>query len=110
MSTTAEQTTSIPTGTWSVDPVHSQVGFAVDYLVGTFRGSFTPVEGTLAVAEDGTTELKGSAQASSIKVQDETLGTHLLAPISSTQSALRRSASLPTTSAAPVTTSPCTAS
>ena len=29
MSTTAEQTTSIPTGTWSLDPVHSSVGFAV---------------------------------------------------------------------------------
>ena len=80
MNTTTQTQTSLPTGTWSVDPVHSQVGFAVDYLVGTFRGSFTPVEGTLAVAEDGTTELKGSAQASSIKVQDENLGTHLLSP------------------------------
>ena len=80
MNTTTQTQTSLPTGTWSVDPVHSQVGFAVDYLVGTFRGSFTPVEGTLAVADDGTTELKGSAQASSIKVQDENLGTHLLSP------------------------------
>ena len=80
MSTTTQTQTGLPTGTWSVDPVHSQVGFAVDYLVGTFRGSFTPVEGTLAVADDGTTELKGSAQASSINVQDENLGTHLLSP------------------------------
>jgi polyisoprenoid-binding protein YceI len=80
LNTTTQTQTSLPTGTWSVDPVHSQVGFAVDYLVGTFRGSFTPVEGTLAVADDGTTELKGSAHASSIKVQDENLGTHLLSP------------------------------
>jgi Predicted flavoprotein len=70
----------LPTGTWNVDPVHSQVGFAVDYLVGTFRGSFSPVEGTLTVAEDGTAELKGSAQASGIKVQDGNLSTHLLSP------------------------------
>ena len=80
MSTIAATQTQLPTGTWNVDPVHSQVGFAVDYLVGTFRGSFSPVTGTLAVAEDGTAELRGSAQASSIKVQDENLSTHLLSP------------------------------
>ena len=80
MSTISPEQTKLPTGTWTVDSIHSQVGFAVDYLVGTFRGSFSPVEGTLTVVEDGAAELKGSAQASSIKVQDETLGTHLLAP------------------------------
>jgi polyisoprenoid-binding protein YceI len=80
LSTIAATTTQLPTGTWSIDPVHSQVGFAVDYMVGTFRGSFSPVEGTLAVAEDGAAELKGSAQAASIKVQDENLSTHLLSP------------------------------
>ena len=73
MSTIAATQTKLPTGTWNVDPVHSQVGFAVEYMVGTFRGSFSPVEGTLAVAEDGTAELKGSAQAASVKVQDENL-------------------------------------
>jgi polyisoprenoid-binding protein YceI len=80
LSTITATQTQLPTGTWNVDPVHSQVGFAVDYMVGTFRGSFSPVTGTLAVAEGGAAELKGSAQASGIKVQDETLSTHLLAP------------------------------
>jgi polyisoprenoid-binding protein YceI len=80
LSTITATETRLPTGTWNVDPVHSQVGFAVDYMVGTFRGSFSPVEGTLAVAEDGAAELKGSAQAAGIKVQDENLSTHLLAP------------------------------
>ena len=61
MSTIAATKTALPTGTWNVDPVHSQVGFAVEYMIGTFRGSFSPVEGTLTVGEDGTTELKGSA-------------------------------------------------
>ena len=46
-------TGTVPAGTWQLDPVHSQVGFAVKYMVGTFRGSFSPVEATLAVAEDG---------------------------------------------------------
>ena len=49
-------------------------------MVGTFRGSFSPVEGKLAVAEDGAAELTGSAAATSVKVQDENLGTHLLSP------------------------------
>jgi len=53
--------TKIPTGTWNVDPTHSEVGFAVPYLGGTFRGSFSPVEATLTVAEDGAVELAGSA-------------------------------------------------
>ena len=80
MSTITATQTQLPTGTWAVDPVHSQVGFAVDYLVGTFRGSFSPVEGTLAVAEDGAVELKGSAPVTGIKVQDANLSTHLLSP------------------------------
>ena len=36
-------TGTLPAGTWQLDPVHSQVGFAVKYMVGTFRGSFSPV-------------------------------------------------------------------
>ena len=80
MSTITQPQTQLPTGTWAIDPVHSQVGFAVDYMVGTFRGSFSPVAGTLAVAEDGTVELNGSAHATGIKVQDENLSTHLLSP------------------------------
>jgi polyisoprenoid-binding protein YceI len=72
--------TSIPAGTWQVDPTHSQVGFAVPYLVGTFRGTFSPVEATLTVGEDGAVALAGTAPVAGIKVQDENLTTHLLAP------------------------------
>jgi len=80
MSTIAATKTALPTGTWNIDPVHSQVAFAVEYMIGTFRGSFSPVAGTLAVGEDGTVKLTGSAAATSVKVQDENLGTHLLSP------------------------------
>jgi polyisoprenoid-binding protein YceI len=80
MSTITEIKTKLPTGTWTVDPVHSQVGFAVDYMVGTFRGSFAPVQGTLAVAEDGAAELRGSANVAGVRVQDENLAAHLLSP------------------------------
>jgi polyisoprenoid-binding protein YceI len=78
MSTITER--ALPTGTWNVDPVHSQVGFAVDYMIGTFRGSFSPVEATLVVAEDGSIELAGSARVENVKVQDENLAGHLQTP------------------------------
>jgi polyisoprenoid-binding protein YceI len=70
----------LPAGTWTVDPVHSQVGFAVAYHVGTFRGSFAPVEARLEVGEDGKAKLTGSASVSGVKVQDENLSAHLQAP------------------------------
>jgi polyisoprenoid-binding protein YceI len=80
MTTITETQTALPTGTWTVDPVHSQVGFSVGYLVGTFRGSFSPVEGTLTVAGDGSSELEGSTRVASVKVQDSSLAAHLLSP------------------------------
>jgi polyisoprenoid-binding protein YceI len=75
-----EARTALPTGTWNLDPVHSQVGFAVDYMVGTFRGTFSPIEAKLEVPEDGTAKLTGSAPVSGVKVQDENLAAHLQSP------------------------------
>jgi len=72
--------TIIPAGTWQVDPTHSEVGFAVPYLGGTFRGSFSPVAATLTVGEDGAVELAGTAPVEGIKVKDENLSGHLLSP------------------------------
>jgi polyisoprenoid-binding protein YceI len=80
MTTITDTKTALPTGTWEVDPVHSHVGFAVDYIVGTFQGSFAPIEATLEVAEDGTAKLTGSAPVSGVKVQDENLTAHLQSP------------------------------
>src|ERR1041384_1248041 len=79
MSTTATRT-ELPTGTWNVDPVHSQVGFAVEYMIGTFRGSFSPVEGTLVVGEDGSAKLEGSAKATAVKVRASRLAGPLASP------------------------------
>jgi polyisoprenoid-binding protein YceI len=80
MTTITDTKTALPTGTWEVDPVHSHVGFAVDYIVGKFQGSFSPIEATLEVAEDGTAKLTGSAPVSGVKVQDENLTAHLQSP------------------------------
>jgi polyisoprenoid-binding protein YceI len=71
---------TLPAGTWNLDPVHSQVGFAVDYIIGTFRGSFSPVEAKLEVGEDGEAGLTGSAPVTGVKVQDENMSAHLQSP------------------------------
>jgi polyisoprenoid-binding protein YceI len=80
MSTITEAKHSLPTGTWNVDPVHSQIGFAVEYVVGTFRGSFSPLDAKLEVGEDGTTKLVGSVPVAGVRVQDENLSAHLQSP------------------------------
>jgi polyisoprenoid-binding protein YceI len=80
MSAVLEQSKTFPTGTWQVDPVHSQVGFEVEYMVGTFRGAFSPVEAMLVVGDAGHATLKGAARAENIMVQGESLSAHLLSP------------------------------
>jgi polyisoprenoid-binding protein YceI len=80
MTTPTETRSALPTGTWQLDPAHSQVGFAVEYMVGTFRGTFSPVEGRFEVAEDGAAMLWGRARAESVQVQDENLEAHLQSP------------------------------
>ena len=77
---TLTATQVISSGTWQLDPVHSHVGFAIEYMAGTFHGTFAPFEATLDVGEDGTATLVGSARVESIQVQDENLGAHLASP------------------------------
>src|SRR3954464_1971402 len=73
MSTT--ETQAVPTGTWTVDKVHSDVAFAVDYMAGTFTGSFSDFD---AEVSDGV--LKGSAKVASVQVKDPNLEAHLQGP------------------------------
>ena len=77
--TTAQAESTIPTGTWQSDPVHSHVGFAVKHVVGTFRGSFGEFEATLGDAS-GQPQLSGRVPAESVQVKDENLQGHLLSP------------------------------
>lgn len=73
MTTTAQQ---IPTDTYNLDPVHSNIGFAVQFNgVSIFRGQFEQVEAKL---EDGV--LIGTAQAESIKTAIPQLHAQLAAP------------------------------
>ena len=72
-----EQT--LPTGTWTLDPVHSSINFELAYLVGTFRGTFREVDARL-VAEGDRVELSGTANVTSVDVKDENLAAHLQSP------------------------------
>jgi polyisoprenoid-binding protein YceI len=76
---TATTRASLPTGTWQLDPVHSSIGFEVEYMVGAFRGQFRDVDAMLVVDDDGT-RLAGAAQVASVDVKDENLAAHLQSP------------------------------
>ncbi len=70
-------TTTPVTGTWTIDPVHSSVGFAVKHIVSRFRAGFEQVEGTF----DGDAGvLTGAAPVTSIDVKNEDFRGHLLSP------------------------------
>ena len=71
--------TKVPAGTWNLDPVHSAVGFEVDYLAGTFRGQFRDVQAELGTGDSGT-RIEGTASVSSVDVKDENLAAHLQSP------------------------------
>ena len=73
MSTT--ETQALPNGTWSVDHVHSNVGFGVEYMAGTFTGTFADFDASVT---DGV--LQGSAKVASVQVKDTNLEAHLQSP------------------------------
>jgi polyisoprenoid-binding protein YceI len=73
---TIESTTVAPAGSWSADPVHSNVSFEIAYAgTNTFRGGFQDYTVTV---EDGV--LEGTAQVASVDVKDEQLNGHLQTP------------------------------
>jgi polyisoprenoid-binding protein YceI len=69
------ETQVVPAGTWAADKVHSTVAFAVDYIAGTFRGSFSEFD---AEVREGV--LRGSARVDSIEVKEPNLAAHLQGP------------------------------
>ncbi len=75
MSTTA---TTLPTGTWNVDPAHSRVGFRVKHLgISNVRGKFGNYEGQLVIADDGSVTAAGTVDADSIDTSDAGRDGHL---------------------------------
>src|SRR6266571_2236664 len=79
MSITTDTWQGLPVGTWALDPIHSTIGFEVDYLAGAFRGQFREVAARLD-AESDKPVLAGSAKVASVDVKDENLNAHLQSP------------------------------
>lgn len=72
---------SLATGTWSVDPVHSSIGFAVKHLgVSTFRGTFAGVSGTIVTEGGAVSRVEGVVEVASITTPDDNLTGHLASP------------------------------
>jgi polyisoprenoid-binding protein YceI len=73
------KTTLVPTGTWSVDPSHSTVGFSVKHLgIATVRGKFEQFEGKLEIGEDlSSARASGTVQGASINTNDAGRDEHL---------------------------------
>lgn len=44
--------TAVSTGTWTIDPTHTEIGFSVRHLVSKVRGKFEAFEGTIVTPED----------------------------------------------------------
>jgi polyisoprenoid-binding protein YceI len=70
-------TTSIPQGTWTIDPSHSSIEFTVKHMgIATVRGQATRFEG--AIESDGeTASVAGTVDASSITTHNEQRDQHL---------------------------------
>jgi len=79
MSATVTTTTSPLTGTWSVDPSHSNVEFSVKHLgIATVKGAFRSFEGTLVIGEDlATATASGTVQVASVDTNEPQRDDHL---------------------------------
>jgi polyisoprenoid-binding protein YceI len=82
---TVQQTisTAVPAGprtTWAIDPVHSQVEFAVKHMmIATVRGNFTGITGTLVLDDDDLAHSSVAVEidAATVNTRDEKRDGHL---------------------------------
>ena len=76
MSTTV--ITALPTGTWSIDPIHSSIGFGVKHLgISTFRGDFKQAAGTIETEDGAIRSIEGSVRVENLVTEEPALTGHL---------------------------------
>jgi polyisoprenoid-binding protein YceI len=69
----------IPAGTWTVDPIHSSIHFAITHGgIATYRSGFERYEVTLTGGE--APKLEGSVEVDSIQIDEPQLKGHLMSP------------------------------
>src|SRR5947207_13899450 len=77
----AVASTTIPTGTWAVDPVHTTIGFQVtdtSDLISTVVGRFTDYEGRIEGGDEPS--LAGTIRVASISTDNDQRDAHLRSP------------------------------
>lgn len=77
MSTTT--VSGLTAGTWTIDPIHSEVGFSVRHLmVSKIKGVFEKFEGAITVAEDPlVSSVQVTIDVTSINTREENRDNHL---------------------------------
>jgi polyisoprenoid-binding protein YceI len=76
--TTAASTTGLSAGTWTIDPVHSSIGFSVRHLmVSKVRGRFDKFSGAITVAGDGTPSVTAEIAVDSVSTNNEQRDAHV---------------------------------
>lgn len=74
----ASTVTSVPTGTWNVDPSHSVVQFSVKHMgIATVKGQFNEFQGSLVIGEDGTASATGTVEIASVDTREAQRDEHL---------------------------------
>ncbi|MFN0156294.1 MAG: YceI family protein [Gaiella sp.] len=69
---------ALPTGTWSVDPVHSSIEYAVGHNgISLFRGSFPSFAGSIRTEGGKVVALAGTVDTRSLAPADPNLAAHL---------------------------------
>lgn len=72
------QIPELKTGTWNIDPDHSEVGFTVRHLMSTVRGVFTDFTGDVIIAEDPlASRANAEIKMASIDTRNQERDTHV---------------------------------
>lgn len=72
------QSLTIPAGTWTIDPSHSEVGFTVRHLMTKVRGQFEKFEGTVVTTDDVSGfRAEATIDLNSVNTRDENRDNHL---------------------------------
>ncbi|RAV06852.1 hypothetical protein DQP55_23430 [Mycolicibacterium sp. GF69] len=75
---TAAVASGLSAGTWTIDSVHSTIGFSVRHLmVSKVRGTFDTFSGSITVADDGTPTVTAQITVDSINTRNGQRDAHL---------------------------------
>lgn len=82
MTTASTPTTTslsgLTAGTWTIDPIHSEVAFSVRHMmVGKVRGRFNAFGGEIVATEDGSATVNVSVDVSSVDTQNPQRDEHI---------------------------------